>query len=117
MAKPLHTPIQNPMTIKLMEPVEPTDANAPTPRYFPTIMVSTMLYSCWNKRPKTIGTKKPRISFGGDPKVISFTALFFIDFSLLYAFHGNCLPCFAGYRQNGETASFLIFSSAWRSVK
>ena len=43
MAKPLHTPMQKPMIKKLMEPVEPTAARAFTPRYFPTMMVSTIL--------------------------------------------------------------------------
>ena len=45
-AKPLHTPTQNPIIIKLIEPVDPTAASAFTPRYLPTIMVSTILYSC-----------------------------------------------------------------------
>ena len=34
---------QKPIIIKLIEPVEPTAAKAFTPRYFPTIIVSTML--------------------------------------------------------------------------
>ena len=40
---PLQSPIQNPMTIKFRLPVEPTPANGSTPRYFPTIIVSTRL--------------------------------------------------------------------------
>ena len=41
MAKPLQIPMQKPRIIKLMEPVEPTAANAFTPMHFPTIIVST----------------------------------------------------------------------------
>ena len=40
---PLHTPMQNPLIMKLMELVEPTDASAETPRHFPTTIVSTIL--------------------------------------------------------------------------
>ena len=43
MANPLQTPMQKPMTRKLMEPVEPTAARSSTPRNRPTIMVSTRL--------------------------------------------------------------------------
>ena len=43
MAKPLHTPVQKPMTKKLMEPVEPTAARAWAPSSLPTIMVSIKL--------------------------------------------------------------------------
>ncbi len=43
MANPLQIPIQNPMIIKLREPVEPTEARARTPRYFPTMIVSIIL--------------------------------------------------------------------------
>lgn len=43
MANPLHTPVQKPMIIKLMEPVDPTAASEPTPSHLPTIMVSAML--------------------------------------------------------------------------
>ena len=43
MAKPLHTPRQKPMIIKLMDPVEPTAASACTPRHLPTMMVSAIL--------------------------------------------------------------------------
>ena len=43
MAKPLQIPIQKPMIIKFMDPVEPTAARAFTPKYRPTIMVSIML--------------------------------------------------------------------------
>ncbi len=42
-AKPLHTPMQNPMTIKFKEVVEPTPARGLTPRYCPTMTVSTIL--------------------------------------------------------------------------
>ena len=43
MAKPLQTPIQKPIIIKFIDPVEPTEANALTPKYLPTIIVSTIL--------------------------------------------------------------------------
>ena len=40
MVNPAQTPIQKPITKKLMEPVEPTAARASTPKYLPTIRVS-----------------------------------------------------------------------------
>jgi len=43
MEKPPHTPAQKPTTRKLMEPVEPTAANAAPPSVFPTMAVSTTL--------------------------------------------------------------------------
>ncbi len=43
MANPLHTPMQNPMTKKLMELVDPTAARAWAPSSFPTIIVSIKL--------------------------------------------------------------------------
>ena len=73
MEKPLHTPRQNPIIRKFNELVAPTAASACTPKSFPTIIVSTKLYSCWNNNPISIGTEKPRINFIGDPVVISFT--------------------------------------------
>jgi len=42
-ANPLQTPVQNPITIKFREPVDPTPARGFTPSSFPTIIVSTML--------------------------------------------------------------------------
>mgnify|MGYP001624207637 CR=1 FL=1 len=42
-AKPLHTPVQNPITRKFSELVDPTPASGLTPRYCPTITVSTIL--------------------------------------------------------------------------
>ena len=43
MAKPVAAPMQKPLIMKLMEPVEPTAARDVTPRHWPTTMVSTML--------------------------------------------------------------------------
>ena len=71
MAKPLHTPMQKPMTKKLMEPVEPTAARAVAPSSLPTIMVSIILYSCWNSMPSRVGSAKPRMSRMGLPVVRS----------------------------------------------
>ena len=42
-AKPLQTPMQNPIMRKFMQPVAPTPARALKPRNRPTIMVSTRL--------------------------------------------------------------------------
>ena len=84
MANPLHTPRQNPMIIKLMEPVEPTAARAFTPRNFPTIMVSAILYSCWNRSPNSMGMKNPSISFKGGPSVMSFVAPLAISYPLCF---------------------------------
>ncbi len=70
-AKPLHTPMQKPMTKKLMEPVEPTAARAVAPSSLPTIMVSIMLYSCWNSMPSRVGRANPRMSRMGLPVVRS----------------------------------------------
>ena len=43
MANPLHTPIQKPIIMKLMDPVPPTAASAFAPKNCPTIMVSIIL--------------------------------------------------------------------------
>ena len=43
MAKPVQSPVQKPLIIKLTDPVAPTDASAPTPIHLPTTMASTML--------------------------------------------------------------------------
>ena len=48
---------------------EPTAATASSPTNFPTTMVSTMLYSCWNKLPATMGRAKKNSSFRGRPSV------------------------------------------------
>ena len=71
MAKPLHMPVQKPITKKLTEPVEPTAARAWEPSSLPTIMVSTTLYICWNSRPSRVERVKPRISRMGLPLVRS----------------------------------------------
>ena len=42
-AKPVQIPVQNPLIMKLIEEVAPTDASAPTPIHLPTTMASTML--------------------------------------------------------------------------
>ena len=63
--------MQKPMTKKLMEPVEPTAASAAEPKSLPTIMASTMLYSCWNSIPNSVGRAKPSISRMGLPVVRS----------------------------------------------
>ena len=42
-AKPLQTPMQKPMIIKLTDPVEPTAAKALTPKHLPTMIVSIIL--------------------------------------------------------------------------
>ena len=81
MAKPLHTPRQKPIIIKLTEPVDPTAARALTPRHLPTMMVSAILYSCWNSSPHSMGMKNPSISFTGEPSVISF-----VTFAAMYVF-------------------------------
>ena len=43
MAKPMHAPCTKPKIKKLIEPVLPTAANAFTPMYWPTMMLSAML--------------------------------------------------------------------------
>ena len=56
--KPAASPKTNPIIKKFNEPVEPTAARAFVPQAWPTIMVSTVLYSCWKKLPINIGKKK-----------------------------------------------------------
>jgi hypothetical protein len=72
MANPAHTPQQKPTTRKLMDPVEPTAARAAPPSVFPTMAVSTTLYSCWNRYPSRTGMPKLRIWGMGRPFVRSF---------------------------------------------
>ncbi len=49
----------------------PTAARAVLPTNRPTTMLSTMLYSCWNKLPASSGSANNRISRAGLPLVIS----------------------------------------------
>ena len=60
-----------PSTRKLIAPVPPTAASAFTPTYLPTIMESAILYICWKRFPKSIGTAKPSIALIGLPLVKS----------------------------------------------
>ena len=49
---------------------EPTAARASTPRYWPTMMVSTVLYICWKKLPSRMGKKKKSSCFQITPSVM-----------------------------------------------
>lgn len=78
MTKPLQMPMQKPSTRKLTELVEPTPASASMPRKRPTTSVSTILYSCWNSRPPSSGSRKPMTSRVGEPVVRFRDAVFAI---------------------------------------
>lgn len=71
MAKPAQEPLQKPMIRNIIDDDAPTAASASTPIHRPTIAASMMRYSCCNMYPKTRGMAKRRISFVGDPTVIS----------------------------------------------
>ena len=75
MEKPLVNPIIIPFTKKNIEPVEPTAANASTPTNLPTIIVSTILYNCWNMFPISSGIENSTKIFKGLPFVISFVII------------------------------------------
>ena len=52
-----------------MEVEPPTAARASSPRKWPTIMESTVLYICCTKAPSMIGTRKASICFQMTPSV------------------------------------------------
>ena len=54
-----------------MGPAVPTAARAVSPMYWPTMMESTVLYSCWVKLPISSGTEKRARTFSGLPTVMS----------------------------------------------
>ena len=60
-----------PSTKNVIDPVEPTAAKAVVPTNWPTMMLSTMLYSCWKTVPTNSG-RLNRSSFPAElPVVIS----------------------------------------------
>ena len=83
-ANPLQTPLQNPIIIKLIAPVDPTPAYRTTPNLYPTIKVSTILKTCRNSMPSSSGTAKLKINLSGLPDVISLVAFFAILLMLLF---------------------------------
>ena len=52
-------------------PAVPTAASAVSPIYWPTMMESTVLYSCWAKLPISSGIEKRARTVSGRPTVIS----------------------------------------------
>ena len=68
-----------PSSIQYNQSVAPRAASASTPSAFPTTMVSTTVYSCWNILPTISGSAKEMISFSGLPKVISLIFVFITE--------------------------------------
>ena len=73
---PEDTPTKKPTSRLMMVPVVPTAARAWVPTYWPTTMVSTVLYSCWKKVPMRIGKKKMSSCFQMTPSVMPFSFVF-----------------------------------------
>lgn len=75
---PAESPVKKPMTkLDRTEADPPTLASASFPTKRPTMMASTVLYSCCTRVPITIGKKKMRSCFQMTPSVIGFVILFF----------------------------------------
>ncbi len=72
MPKPAVIPRAKPSTRNIRVPVEPTAARAPAPTYRPTMIMSAMLYSCWNTLPTNMGNRKWRMMGTMGPRVMSF---------------------------------------------
>lgn len=68
--------MQKPLMRKFSDPVSPTAASASVPSTPPTTMVSMKLYSCWNRKPPSSGRENVRISFRGEPCVMSRVTFF-----------------------------------------
>ena len=70
MPKPWVKPWIMPSIIQFIQSAAPRAASAPTPRYFPTTMVSTTVYNCWNTMPTMRGRAKARMRLPGLPSVM-----------------------------------------------
>ena len=57
MPNPAVIPRAKPRTRNIKVPVDPTAARAPAPTYRPTMIISAMLYSCWNTLPMNMGKR------------------------------------------------------------
>ena len=75
---PEDTPTKNPTSRLIMVPVVPTAARAWVPTYWPTTMVSTVLYSCWKKVPIKMGKKKIKSCFQITPVVMLFSLMVWV---------------------------------------
>ena len=70
--QPWVRPEAKPITRYTVLPVAPTAARASSPKNCPTMIVSAMLYICWNRVPSKTGTEKKKMVLVGLPTVISF---------------------------------------------
>ncbi len=71
MPTPLDRPLHSEKNRKFSEPVAPTAARASGPMNRPTIIMSTMLYTCWNRLPASSGSMNRSSSPAGLPRVMS----------------------------------------------
>ena len=71
MPAPMNRPIKKPVIIKMRLPLLATAASACLPTNLPTMTLSTVLYSCWQRLPKKTGTAKLTMRFQMEPVVIS----------------------------------------------
>ena len=77
---PVAKPVNTPMSVLMMLVVEPTAASACLPTKFPTTMLSTVLYICWNRYPSRRGMENWINCFHTEPLVMSSSFRFFHGF-------------------------------------
>ena len=64
-------PIKSTRSILRMGAALPTDARALSPMYFPTTILSTVLYNCWAILPITIGIENNPITNSGKAMLLT----------------------------------------------
>ncbi|MBA7546178.1 hypothetical protein ES705_38561 [subsurface metagenome] len=73
MVVPDAIPIINEIRVNIIGKEAPTAARASFPIKFPTMILSTILYNCWNTLPSNMGNANWKITLLSFPVVRSFT--------------------------------------------
>ena len=81
MVAPVDTPINSTSSRFRIGPEVPTAARAASPTYWPTMMESTVLYSCWARLPISSGMENRISPVMGLPLVMSCTPKNRLSFS------------------------------------